>query len=310
VFVSTLTFSASVNPIRYLGANPVFIDSELASWNMDPYLLERALNDRANRGHLPRVLILVHLYGQCADIDPIANACERFGVTLIEDAAEALGATYKGRSAGTFGKAGVFSFNGNKIITTSGGGMLASRDKEFIARALKLATQAREPATHYEHKEIGYNYRLSNVLAGIGRAQLAVLPERVRARRANFDFYRKELGSLPGLQFMPEAPWGLHTRWLTTVMIDPREFGTDREALRLALEDANIEARPIWKPMHQQTVFAEFSRYGGKIAEQIFRNGLCLPSGSNLAANDLERIVNVIHDVHSKRPKRALRITG
>ena len=201
---------------------------------------------------------------------------------LIEDAAEALGASYKGRTPGTFGKAGIFSFNGNKIITTSGGGMLVSPDGDFIAHARKLATQARDPAPHYEHSEIGYNYRLSNVLAAIGRAQLQVLEERVLARRRNFAYYQQHLGDLPGIAFMPEAPWGRATRWLTVVTIDPDQFGADREAVRLALEAENIEARPVWKPMHLQPVFADCEVVGGAVAEAIFRHGLCLPSGSNL----------------------------
>ena len=243
VLVSTLTFAASANPIVYLGARPVFVDSECASWNMDPALLAETLEDRARRGRLPKAVVVVHLYGQSADLDPILELCEQYGVILIEDAAEALGATYRGRSPGTFGKAGIFSFNGNKIITTSGGGMLVSDDEALVARARKLATQARDPAPHYQHSEIGYNYRMSNILAAIGRGQLRVLEERVAARRRNFEFYAAALQDLPGLEFQPEAPWGRHTRWLTCVTIDPREFGADREELRLALEAEDIEAR-------------------------------------------------------------------
>ncbi|MBA4159422.1 MAG: DegT/DnrJ/EryC1/StrS family aminotransferase [Gemmatimonadetes bacterium] len=297
VMVSDLTFSASVNPILYLGARPVFIDSERTSWNMDPALLAEALEARARRSRLPAAVIVVHLYGQTADLDPILDACRRYDVPLIEDAAEALGATYRGRSSGTLGKAGIYSFNGNKIITTSGGGMLVSEDEALIAHARKLATQARDPAPHYEHSEIGYNYRLSNVLAGIGRGQLRVLEERVAARRRNFDFYREALGDLSGLEFMPEAPWGRHTRWLTCLTIDPQAFGADRERIRLALEAQNIEARPVWKPMHLQPVFAAFESVGGEVAADLFARGLCLPSGSNLAPADLARVVEVVRGV-------------
>ena len=242
-------------------------------------------------------MVLVHLYGQCADIDPILAACEEHGVPLIEDAAEALGARYKGRPPGTFGKAGIFSFNGNKIITTSGGGMLVSADQELIDHARKLATQARDPAPHYEHSEIGYNYRLSNVLAGIGRGQLEVLEERVAAKRRIFDYYLRALGDLPGISFMPEAPWGCTTRWLTTVTIDPEQFGCDREALRLALEAENIEARPLWKPMHLQPVFAGCEVIGGSVAANLFTYGLCLPSGTAMTEADLVRIAEIIRSM-------------
>lgn len=301
VFVSTLTFSASVNPIRYVGARPTFIDSELASWSMDPALLAEALDARARDGRLPKAVVVVHLYGQSADLDPIAALCRQYGVALIEDAAEALGATYKGRAPGTIGSMGIYSFNGNKIITSSGGGMLVSADEALIAHALKLATQAREPAPHYEHSEIGFNYRMSNVVAAIGRGQLGVLDDRVARRRRNFEFYEGSLGDLPGVSFMPEARWGRHTRWLTTLTIDPDAFGADREAIRLALEAENIEARPVWKPMHLQPVFAGLCTFGGAIAESLFERGLCLPSGSNLAESDLARVVDVVRAVHTGR---------
>ena len=229
VLVSTLTFCASVNPVLYEGGVPTFIDSETHSWNLDPNLVEDVLRARDQAGKRPKALVAVHLYGQTADLDPLVALCERYGVTLIEDAAEALGATYKGRAPGTFGKAGIFSFNGNKIITTSGGGMLVTPDAELAAHARKLATQARDDAPHYEHSEIGYNYRLSNVLAGIGRGQLRVLEDRVDARRANFSAYQDALGDLPGVAFMPEADWGRATRWLTCLTIDPEAFGADRE---------------------------------------------------------------------------------
>ena len=297
VLVSTLTFVASANPIVYLGARPVFIDSERVSWNLDPALVVETIERKARQGRLPKAVIPVHLYGQSADMDPILEVCVRHGVTVIEDAAEALGATYKGRSPGTLGKAGIFSFNGNKIITTSGGGMLVSADAEFIAHARKLAQQARDPAPHYEHSEIGYNYRLSNVLAGIGRGQLEVLDQRVAAKRRIFEYYLQFLGDLPGLSFMPEAPWGCASRWLTVITIDPAQFGADREAIRLALEAENIESRPLWKPMHLQPVFASCEHVGGAVAENLFRDGLCLPSGSSLTEAELARVVAVIRSL-------------
>ncbi len=300
VLVSTLTFSASVNPIIYEGGYPTFIDSEPVSWNMDPDLLAETLAARARAGKLPKSVVVVHLYGQSANLEPIMAACQRYDVPLIEDAAEALGATYQGKTPGTFGKAGIFSFNGNKIITTSGGGMLVSDDKAFIDHARKLATQARDPAPHYEHSEIGYNYRLSNILAGVGRGQLAVLEQRVQARRANFAYYAAMLGDLPGICFMPEAPWGRHTRWLTVLTIDPAQFGADREAVRLALEAENIEARPVWKPMHLQPVFAAYEAVGGQVAASLFRDGLCLPSGSSLTDADRARVVQIVRALHEK----------
>jgi pyridoxal phosphate-dependent aminotransferase EpsN len=304
VLVSTLTFSATVNPIRYLGASPVFIDSERTSWNMDPGLLSEELDLRARAGRLPRAVVVVHLYGQSADLDPILAACQRYDIPLVEDAAEALGSTYKGRIPGTQGRAGIYSFNGNKIITTSGGGMLVSPDETLVRHALKLATQARDPAPHYQHSEIGYNYRLSNVLAAIGRGQLRVLEDRVAARRRNHAFYAKALAGVPGIEFMPEASRGRHTRWLTTLTIDPAQFGADREEVRVALERENIEARPVWKPMHLQPVFAVFKRRGGRVAEELFENGLCLPSGSNLTPDELARVVEVMLAVPRRRAQR------
>jgi pyridoxal phosphate-dependent aminotransferase EpsN len=299
VLVSTLTFAASVNPIRYVGGTPVFIDSESRSWNMDPALLEDELRACARRGKLPKAVVLVHLYGQSANLHPILAMCARYEVPLIEDAAEALGASYRGQQPGVFGRMGVFSFNGNKIITTSGGGMLVTEDAALAAQALKLATQARERAPHYEHSEVGYNYRMSNVLAAIGRGQLRVLEERVAARRRNFEYYVRALSDIPGITFMPEASWGRHTRWLTTVTIDPLLFGADRRMVRLALEAADIEARPVWKPMHLQPVFRGFRCVGGAVSEHLFERGLCLPSGSNLTEGELERVVSVIRDVHA-----------
>ena len=401
VLVSDLTFSATVNPILYQGGTPTFIDSDRTSWNMDPALLVETLDSRARQGRLPKAVMLVHLYGQSADIAPILAACDRYGVPLIEDAAEALGAVYtpdvsdqesdvsgqtsdvseqtsepttdhrpstspspthhslltthspsaspltthpqptpggalavqsalnpkseirnpKSQAPGTFGRAGVFSFNGNKIITTSNGGMLVSNDEGLIRHARKLATQAREPFVHYEHTEIGYNYRMSNVLAAIGRGQLTVLDERVRAKRRIFDVYRERLRELPGIAFMPEASFSRSTRWLTCLTIDPAQAGTDREQIRLALEAENIESRPVWKPMHLQPVFAKYEfvqrneagvkRKGegesrkeeegrreegkdGSVSGEFFARGLCLPSGSSLTEADLERIVGIV----------------
>jgi dTDP-4-amino-4,6-dideoxygalactose transaminase len=303
VFCSTLTFAASANPITYLGAKPVFIDSDRTSWNMNPSLLEEALEHRARRGKLPKAVVLVHLYGQSADIDPILKACNKYDIPLIEDAAEALGATYKGKSPGTFGHIGIYSFNGNKIITTSGGGMLVSNNSELVAKARFLATQARDPAPHYQHSEIGYNYRLSNVLAGIGRGQLRVLTDRVAQRRRNFEMYQSSLGELPGIEFMPEADFGQSTRWLTCVTIDPAAFGADREKIRCSLAEQQIEARPVWKPLHLQPVFAECECIGGAVAEDLFARGLCLPSGSNLATEDLERVIDAIAGVFERHGK-------
>ncbi|MEA5597644.1 DegT/DnrJ/EryC1/StrS family aminotransferase [Rivularia sp. UHCC 0363] len=297
VFCSTLTFAASANPIKYLGAKPVFIDSDRTSWNMNPDLLKTALEKRASIGKLPKAVLLVHLYGQSADIDPIKEICDRYEVAIIEDAAEALGATYKGKTPGTSGKIGIYSFNGNKIITTSGGGMLVSDDPEIVAQAKLLATQARDPAPHYQHSQIGYNYRLSNVLAGIGRGQLRVLSARVAARRRNFEIYHQALGNLPGIEFMPEADYGRATRWLTCLTVNPDLFGVDREQLRLALNDVQIESRPVWKPLHMQPVFAECESIGGAVSEDLFARGLCLPSGSNLTDEDLERVIGGIKAV-------------
>ena len=294
VICSTLTFVATASPITYLGAKPVFIDSDRISWNMNPDLLRETLDQRARKGKLPSAVIIVHLYGQSADIDPIKDACNQYNIPLIEDAAESLGATYKGRSPGTFGPIGIFSFNGNKIITTSGGGMLVSDDPQLVEKARFLATQARDRSPHYQHSQIGYNYRLSNILAGIGRGQLRVLTERVAARRRNFEIYQQALGKLPGIEFMPEADFGKATRWLTCLTIDQAAFGANREQLRLALAEEQIEARPVWKPLHLQPVFAECEAIAGEVAEDLFARGLCLPSGSNLTTEDLERVIQAI----------------
>ncbi len=300
VICSSFTFSASANPIAYEGATPVFIDSESTSWNMDPALLREELQACAARGKLPRAVIVVDLYGQSADYDPIVAACAEFDVPLIQDSAEALGATYKGRRVGTQGRCAIFSFNGNKIITTSGGGMLVANDAEMIARARFLATQARDPAPHYQHSVIGFNYRMSNVLAGIGRGQLRVLPQRIAARRSNFERYQAAFRGVPGIRFMPIAAYGEPNYWLTCITIDPAEFGASREDVRLALEAENIESRPVWKPLHLQPVFADCRVRGGAFVESIFDLGLCLPSGSNLAPEDHERVCELVLSVPKK----------
>ncbi len=294
VLVPTFTFVATANVVTYLGATPVFIDSERATWNIDPGLLEEELAACSRRGNLPKAVVAVDLYGQCADYDRILGACCRYGVPLVEDAAEALGATYKGKPSGSFGAAAAFSFNGNKIITTSGGGMLVSSDRSLVERARHLATQARDPAPHYEHSEIGYNYRMSNLLAAVGRGQLASLEDRIAKRRKIFDHYVENLGDLPGLSFMPEIEGGRSTRWLTCLTVDPGLFGATREDIRLALESENIESRPVWKPMHLQPAFKGCRVRGGSVSAGIFDTGFCLPSGSSLTKKDLDRIVGIV----------------
>lgn len=296
VLCSSLTFSASANPITYANGVPVFVDCD-DTWTIDPNRLEDALRDGDRRGRRPKALITVDLYGQCCDYDVIRPLCDRYGVPIVEDAAEALGSTYRGRPSGTFGQMGVFSFNGNKIITTSGGGMLVSHDEAMMRRARFLATQARDAAPHYQHSVIGYNYRLSNVLAAIGRGQLATLQARVAARRAVFDRYVAGLGGLPGITFMPEAAYGLGNRWLTCLTIDAVQFGGSREEVRLALEAEDIESRPVWKPMHLQPVFAGARKFGGAVSERLFADGLCLPSGSSLTAADQDRVIAVVQRV-------------
>jgi dTDP-4-amino-4,6-dideoxygalactose transaminase len=297
VLVSTLTFAGSVYPIKYMDATPVFIDCEPATWNLDPGLVVEAIESRVRRGKRPAAVVPVHLYGQSADLAPILRICEQYEIPVIEDAAEALGATYRDEPVGSKGVMSIFSFNGNKIITTSGGGMLVSNDATLASHARRLASQAREPVAHYEHREIGYNYRMSNVLAAVGRAQLAALDERVEARRRNFETYQRELGDLPGVTFTAEAPWGRASRWLTTLTIDPSEAGIDRDAVRVALERDDIEARPVWKPMHLQPVFAGCEIIGGAVSERVFERGLCLPSGSNLQPADLARVVDRVRSV-------------
>ncbi len=300
VIVSSLTFSASANPIVYLGGKPIFIDSEKASWNIDPDLVAETIKNKVKKGKKPKAVIVVHLYGQPANLGPILDICGEYGIPVIEDAAEALGANYNNRSVGTLGLFGVFSFNGNKIITTSGGGMLVSERKDLIDHARKLATQARDPAPHYEHSEIGYNYRMSNILAAIGRGQLKVLKERIEKRRYIFERYKELLSDVQGISFQPEAPWGKSNRWLTCVLIDEKEFGVTREDVRLALEEENIESRPVWKPMHMQPVYKNCEFIGSGISEMIFKNGLCLPSGSAMSDEDIERVVQVIKKVYRR----------
>lgn len=291
VAVSDLTFCASVNPILYEGARPVFIDAELTSWNLDPDLVQQLFESRRKAGKPIKALIVVHLYGQSADMTRLVELCKDYQVELIEDAAEALGATHEGRPLGALGRAGVFSFNGNKIITTSGGGMLVTNDSELAEHARKLATQARDPAPHYEHSEVGFNYRMSNVLAGMGRGQLEVLPKRVERRRAIFARYVAELGGLEGIDFMPEASWGSHTRWLTCATLDPLRFGAHRDEIISTLAADNVEARPLWKPMHLQPIYASYECLGGERARSLFENGLCLPSGSSLTEDEQSRVI-------------------
>ena len=300
VICSTLTFSATVNPLMYERACPVFVDCERESWNMSPALLAEAIESRVRRGRPPKAVVLVHLYGQSANLDPIVALCAHHGLPLIEDAAEALGATYRGRAPGSLGLCGIHSFNGNKIITTSGGGMLVSNDARLIAKARYWATQSRDPAPHYQHSEVGFNYRMSNVLAAIGRGQLRVLDRHVEARRANCAAYQEAFADLPGIEFMPEAAWGRCTRWLTCILIDPAAFGADRETVRLALEAENIEARPVWKPMHLQPVFSACDRVGGEVAEELFAQGLCLPSGSSLTAEERQRVIEIVRRCAAK----------
>jgi len=331
IFCSTLTFAATANPILYLSAEPVFIDSEPESWNMSPAALERALNEANGKGRLPKAVIVVNLYGQSADFDPIIDLCDQFDIPVIEDAAESIGATYKGRKSGSLGKLGILSFNGNKIITTSGGGALVADDPEMITRARYLATQARQPARHYEHTEAGYNYRMSNVLAGIGLGQLEVLEERVAARRAVFERYQEAFKGVAGFSFMPEADFGRSTRWLTVLTVDPVLCGVSRDQIIDVLEAENIEARPVWKPMHLQPLYAgcryykheakspsprpsplkgerdyKASTYSdegdfkGSVSDQLFELGLCLPSGSNLTLDQQERVIILIMQLVSK----------
>ena len=302
VICQSLTFSASANPIVYQGATPVFIDSEPYTWNMNPVFLAEAIKDRLKKGKRPKALIPVHLYGMPARMDDILRIASDHGISVIEDAAEALGSEIDGRKCGTFGKFGILSFNGNKIITTSGGGALLSDDEAMIQKARFLATQARDSAPHYQHSHIGYNYRMSNVLAGIGRGQMTVINDRITARRANFQRYKSYFESLENkgynIQLLPEPENYFSNRWLTTIIIDPaHNKGITREIVRLALEANNIECRPLWKPMHLQPVFANAPFYGDGTSEKLFENGLCLPSGSNITEPEWERIFQALDQV-------------
>lgn len=297
VFCSSFTFAASANPIVYQGATPVFIDCEAESWNMCPRALERAFVQAKAAGKLPKAVMVVNLYGQSADMDPIVTLCDAYGVPIVEDAAESLGATYKGRPSGQFGKLAAFSFNGNKIITTSGGGMLVSDDEELIKRARFLSTQARDPAPHYEHSVIGYNYRMSNILAGVGRGQLQVLDARVAARRAVFQAYADGLADVAGIDWMPEPEWSFGTRWLSCGTIDPAVTGISSPDLIKALAGELIEARPVWKPMHRQPVFAGcdyVTADNASVSDRLFDHGICLPSGSNMEPQEIARIVKTL----------------
>jgi pyridoxal phosphate-dependent aminotransferase EpsN len=293
----TLTFVASVNPAVYLGARPVFIDVDRASWNLDPQRLADVLEAKAAAGKLPKAVVVVHLYGQSADMDPILEICGRYEVPVLEDAAEALGTLYKGKPVGTLSPISAFSFNGNKIITTTSGGMLSARDPAWVEKARFWSQQARDPGIAYEHTEMGYNYRLSNVLAAIGRGQLRVLDDRVERRRAIAFRYRDAFADLPGIELMPQAPYGLHTNWLSVFLVDPARFGADRDAIIAALTAENIESRPVWKPMHLQPLFASVERHGGEVAEDLFRRGICLPSSSSLGEEDQARIIALVRSV-------------
>jgi pyridoxal phosphate-dependent aminotransferase EpsN len=310
VFCSTLTFVASANPVRYLGAEPVFLDSDYATWNLDPRVLERALQERARWNRLPRALMVVHLYGQCADMDPIREICRRYEIPIVEDAAEALGATYRGKAAGTLGDLAAFSFNGNKIITTTGGGMLLAQTPDWARKARYWATQARDPGVAYHHTEIGYNYRMSNVLAGIGRAQLGVLDLRVQQRRAVAFRYREAFADLPGISLMPQASYGLHTNWLSCFLIDEARFGGSRDALIQHLDANGIETRPVWKPMHLQPLYARNARYGGDVASDLFRRGICLPSSSSLSLEEQMYVINQVRAAVSAPPLDLLEEEG
>jgi len=304
VFCSSLTFVASANPILYQGATPVFIDSDPATWNISVPALNRALSEAARRGQLPRAVVVVNLYGQSADMDPILAACGAYDVPVVEDAAESLGATYRGKASGTFGRLGIFSFNGNKIITTSGGGMLVSDDGDLIARARQLSTQGREPAPWYLHKRMAYNYRMSNILAGVGRGQLKVLDQRVRARRKVFETYKTALGDIPDLGWMPEADFGVSTRWLSVCTLDPAITDVSPQKLIADLARHNIEARHVWNPMHRQPLFAGCSYHahdeGRSFSDEAFLTGVCLPSGSNLDDAQIGQVCAAVRDSLTK----------
>ena len=298
VLAQSFTFSATVNPITYVGAKPIFIDSEFDTWNMSPELLEKAINDRISKGKKPKAIIIVHLYGMPAKMDEIISISKKYDIPIIEDAAEALGSTYHNKKLGSFGEFGVLSFNGNKIITTSGGGALVSNNAEYIEKARFLATQARDKAPHYQHSHIGYNYRMSNVLAGIGRGQMQVIDKRVAQRRANHQFYKDNLEQIPGVSVFTEAEGSFSNYWLTTILIDPNKTnGITTNDVRLSLEKENIETRPLWKPMHMQPIFKDYPAYCNGVSEELFKIGLCLPSGSNMTDDDRNRVLEAILNV-------------
>jgi len=301
VIASSFTFSATVNPIRYVNALPILVDSELDTWNMSPVELERAIKDRIAKGKKPKAIIVVHLYGMPAKLDEIMSIASNYEIPVIEDAAEALGSRYKGKRLGSFGVMNILSFNGNKIITTSGGGALLSDNDELVNRSRFLATQARDQAPHYQHSTIGYNYRMSNIVAAIGRGQMEVLPERIEKRRENFFYYKKQLADCPGISFQDE-PNGdyFSNHWLTAVLIDPEKCGgKSREDLRLYLESKNIESRPLWKPMHLQPIFAGCPAYINGVSDKLFETGLCLPSSSNITDEERETVVTRIREIIS-----------
>ncbi|MGZ5245415.1 MAG: DegT/DnrJ/EryC1/StrS family aminotransferase [Bacteroidia bacterium] len=300
VICQTMTFSASANPIAYLGATPVFVDSEMDTWNMSPEYLEEAIKAGITKGKKPKAIIPVHLYGMPANMDAIIEIANKYEIPVVEDAAEALGSKYKDRAAGSFGVMSILSFNGNKIITTSGGGALVSQNEEWIKKARFLATQARDAAPHYQHSQIGYNYRMSNVCAGIGRGQMEVLADRVEKRRSNFEFYKNAFKEIEEISFLEEPSEDYYSnRWLTTILVDPKS-GVTREDIRLALETENIESRPLWKPMHMQPVFANSPFFGDGTSEKLFENGLCIPSGSNITDEELSSVANKVKSCFSK----------
>nr|WP_277620305.1 aminotransferase class I/II-fold pyridoxal phosphate-dependent enzyme [Mesobacillus campisalis] len=305
VFCSSLTFVATANPILYQGGEPVFIDSEPETWNMSPEALEEAFKDAERTGKMPKAALIVNLYGQSAKMDELSAICREYGVPIIEDAAESLGAAYKGKASGTFGEFGIYSFNGNKIITTSGGGMLVSNNTEALGRARFLATQAKDPAPHYQHSQLGYNYRLSNILAGIGRSQLEVLASRVNQRRAVFKTYKRELAHFPGISFMPELEDTFSNRWLTALTIDEGLAGLSPVDLLNLLEQENIEARPVWKPLHLQPLFQNYKYFPHgrteSVSERLFKRGICLPSGSNMTLYDQMRVIAIVKKALSSK---------
>src|ERR1017187_72437 len=305
VLCSTLTFVAAANAIVYQGGVPIFVDSDRATWNLDPDVLSRALRERAAANRLPKALVVVHLYGQSADMDPILHACAEYGVALIEDAAEAVGGLYKGKPAGTLGAVGVYSFNANQISATPGCGILVSPNQAWVDKARFWSQQARDAALWSEHSELGYNYRMSNVLAGIGRGQLEVLDLRVQQRRAIAFRYRDAFADLPGISLMPQAPYGLHTNWLSCFLIEEQKFGCSRDELIQALDEANVESRPVWKPMHLQPLYAGADHYGGEVAADLFRRGICLPSSSCLSLEEQLYVINQVRTAAGAGPLTA-----